>query len=248
MSRYDRKGSNAPARHRNARRIAAGAQAKIAGLLAERGRTLFHAPRRAIRFTKDAAADRLLNDIEGHPHAFVLGCVMDRQISASKAWHIPQYFAMSLGSFSIESLARLSVSKVKRLMSGPPRLHRFPTAMYEGDASRIWSGTPPSAEVVYRFLEFDGIGPKIATMAVNLLAREFKVPFADHYSIDVSADVHVRRVFVRLGLCAPKASVEEIIYKARASALTTPACWTRRAGRSGETGADPNDRSATLAT
>ena len=60
------------------------------------------------------------------------------------------------------------------------------------------------------------MGPKIATMAVNLLARNFKVQFADYYSVDISADGHVRRVFGRLGLCAPDAEVEQIIYKARA--------------------------------
>jgi endonuclease III len=86
---------------------------------------------------------------------------------------------------------------------------------YGGDASRIWSGNPPSAEIVYRLLEFDGVGPKIANMAVNILAREFKIPMADHYSIDISADVHVRRVFGRLGLCPANATAEQVIYKAR---------------------------------
>ena len=69
--------------------------------------------------------------------------------------------------------------------------------------------------MVYRFLEFDGVGPKIATMAANILARDFKIPFADHYSIDISADRHIRRVFARLGLTAGEASVEQVIYKAR---------------------------------
>lgn len=87
---------------------------------------------------------------------------------------------------------------------------------YEGDASRIWGGKPQSAAVVYRFLELDGVGPKIANMAANILAREFKVPFADYYSVDVSADVHVRRVFARLGLAATNATVDQLVYRARA--------------------------------
>lgn len=74
------------------------------------------------------------------------------------------------------------------------------------------------------------MGPKIASMVVNILAREFKVPFLDYYSIDISADVHVRRVFFRLGLCPQNATVEQLIYKARALYPEFPdvmdfSCW-----------------------
>ncbi len=114
-------------------------------------------------------------------------------------------------------------------MTKPEPLHRFPERMsgnlyeaihlinevYAGDASNIWRGKPSSAEVVYRFLEFQGVGPKIATMATNILARSFKVPLSDYYSVDVSADVHVRRVFYRLGLVNQDATIEEVIYRAR---------------------------------
>lgn len=126
-------------------------------------------------------------------------------------------------------LGSLSRADVYRLMKEPEPLHRFVDTMadhfysavqrvknnYSGDAARIWTGEPSSAEVVYRFLEFDGIGPKIGSMAANILAREFKISFADYFSIDISADVHVCRVFSRLGLCAAKATVEQVIYKAR---------------------------------
>lgn len=101
---------------------------------------------------------------------------------------------------------------------------------YAGNAALIWAGCPSSAEVVYRFLEFDGVGAKIATMAANILARDFKIEFADHFAIDISADRQVRRVFGRLGLCPPEASVEQVIYKARALHPVFPGimdlpCW-----------------------
>jgi endonuclease III len=67
-------------------------------------------------------------------------------------------------------------------------------------------------------------------MAANILAREFKIPFADYFSIDISADIHVRRVFARLGLCAADASAEQVIYRAKALYPEFPGmmdlpCW-----------------------
>jgi uncharacterized HhH-GPD family protein len=204
--------------------------------LVERGQAFFDRPAQPIKYTHAPAADALLNDFDSHPHAFLLACVMDRQIKAEKAWIIPYRISEKLGTFSMGHLAQLSVKEVQRLLSKPVPLHRFPEVMgtnfhsavqriakqYSGDASRIWIGRPPSAEVIYRFLEFDGVGPKIATMATNLLARNHKIPFSDYYSIDISADVHVRRVFGRLGLCPANASIEQIIYKARALHPTFP--------------------------
>jgi len=144
----------------------------------------------------------------------------------------------------MEALSALSRKDVNRLMKEPESLHRFVDIMadlfyscvhriknnYAGNAALIWADKPSSAEVVYRFLEFDGVGPKIGCMAANILAREFKIPLSDYYSIDISADVHVRRVFSRLSLCAADVTVEQVIYKARAlypefSGMMDLPCW-----------------------
>ncbi|MCK9305532.1 MAG: hypothetical protein M0P27_09065 [Bacteroidales bacterium] len=202
---------------------------QIRDRLVEHGELLFKAPYEFVRFTKNDGADRLLNDLVAYPHAFVLASVMDRQIKAERAWLIPFRFLEKLGSFSMETLVQQSESNIQRLMSKPEPLHRFVEIMsacffkavqriaeqYDSDASRIWQDKPSSATVVYRFLEFDGVGPKIATMGANILAREFKIEFSDHYSIDISADVHIRRVFWRLGLTPKEASVDQLIFRAR---------------------------------
>ena len=202
----------------------------IKNRLVEHGETLFNSPPQFMHFTKNENADILLNDLSDHPHAFVLASIMDRQIKAERAWLIPYKFMEKLGSFSMEVLTQQMESDIRRLMSDPEPLHRFVDIMsncffkavhrlalnYGSDASRIWKGKPSSATVVYRFLEFDGIGPKIASMDANILAREFKIEFADYFSIDISADVHVRRVFGRLGLTPPNATVDQLIFRARA--------------------------------
>lgn len=206
-------------------------QKAIVKILLEKGETLFKARRKNTPLdTGNPEAEVLVNDLANHPHAFVLACVMDRQIKAERAWSIPYHFQMKLdGDFSITKLASLTQKQVSRLMSKPEPLHRFVDDMskyfylavqriveqYDGDASNIWKRRPSSATVVYRFLEFEGVGPKIASMAANILARDFKVGFSDYYSIDISADVHVRRVFKRLHLTPKDATTDQLIFKAR---------------------------------
>lgn len=93
---------------------------------------------------------------------------------------------------------------------------------YLGDAAQIWADKPSSSAIVRRFLEFKGAGPKIATMAANILVREFKIPVSDKYSIDISVDVQVRRTFERLGITRKGASNDELIYTARELHPTYP--------------------------
>ncbi len=212
--------------------------------LVERGKELFNAPKETIRFTKTDSADALLNDLERTPHAFVLACVMDQQIKAERAWLIPFKIATLIGDSGIVALHKLSEADINRLMREPESLHRFIDRMsryfflavqrihgqYGGDASRIWTDNPSSAEVIYRFLQFEGVGPKIASMATNILARELKIPMSDYFSIDISADVHIKRVFARLGFCGSDPSVEQVIYRARSLYPEFPGmmdlpCW-----------------------
>lgn len=201
----------------------------VKDLLVERGEAILQAPPAPVVFTGNTVADALLNDLTQHPHAFVLACVMDRQIKAELAWLIPHRFAKKLGNFEFSTLRALSLNDVRALMTEPTPLHRFTEKMsvgfyeavqrianvYGGDASRIWSDKPPCHEVVSRFRQFHGVGPKIAAMAVLILVREFKVPLSDYAGLPIAADVHVRRVFSRLGLCRENADPDEVVDRAR---------------------------------
>ena len=160
----------------------------------------------------ETAVNELLNPLGQYPHAFVLGCVMDRQTKAENAWRIPKKIFDDLGRFDIDFLASKE-EDIHRIFKQDVK-HRFKDIMadlfccavkriqrdYAGDASKIWNDTPPSGLLIYRFLQFQGVGIKIATMATNILMCRFGVELRDRRSIDISPDVHTVRVFQRLGL------------------------------------------------
>ena len=198
-------------------------------LLVTIGKERFINPERhSVHLVDDKIQNEFLNDIENTPHAYVLACLMDRQIKAERAWSIPYRIKNIIGSFDVDDLASITIDDYKKIFS-EYKLHRFNDTMadvfcaavhdiktkYDSDASRIWSNNPSSARVVYDFLQFKGSGKKIATMAANILARQFKVPFSDYYSIDISPDVHILRVMRRSGLVSNNADLDSVIYKAR---------------------------------
>lgn len=199
-------------------------------ILVKKGEEYFKSsPKKGLVFIPDDLdANKIVIDIKCCPHAFVLACCMDRQMNAEKAWMIPVTIMRLTGETSIEALSDISLSKYKSLFKNN-NLHRYPEKMaevfyyavhrivddYQGDASRIWANNPSSAIVVARFLEFHGVGPKIATMATNILARDFHVPMSDYIGIDVSVDVHIKRVMKRMGLIPDNCSDDHIRYVAR---------------------------------
>ncbi|RMG79527.1 MAG: iron-sulfur cluster loop [Chloroflexi bacterium] len=233
---------------------------ELVNILLNRGQTLWQDKQTFVRFTGDPRADEMLNDLTNTPHAFVLACIINRQMKAELAWRIPFQVAQKLGDFDMSALVELDLSQIEDLMTQPEPLHRFPFEMaknfyegvqriatvYQGKASNIWVDEPSSATVVYRFLEFRGVGPKIATMATNILARDFKVVFSDYYSIDVSVDTHIRRVFTRLGLVPKGASTEQIIYRARSLSPEFPGLLDLPAWEIGRNWCKPREPECTV--
>jgi len=201
---------------------------KIIKILKEKGNELLNKPPENIEFTKNKESDKLLNNLKNFPHAFVLACVMDRQIKAERAWLIPYEVSQEIKGFKISQLLGINQEEIIKIFERKS-LHRFNKIMgenfyfaiqkihndYRGDASNIWRDNPGSATLVKRFLEFNGIGIKIATMAANILARDFKISMKDYINIDVSPDIQVKRVFRRLGFISKNSSNEELIYCAR---------------------------------
>lgn len=202
---------------------------KIKEILIKHGTELLNKSKlEIVRFTDNIESDTLMGDLEKRPHAYVLACVMDRQIKAERAWQIPYLISREIGSFEFSELLKLDLNRIKNIFKSK-NLHRFNDIMaknffeaiqlihikYNDDASNIWKDNPKSATIVRRFLEFKGIGVKIATMATNILARNFKIPMQDKIYIDISPDVQVKRVFWRTGFIDKDSSNDELIYCAR---------------------------------
>jgi len=61
-------------------------QGNIVQTLIKRGNELFNRPFEAGDFTGNKDANDLLNDLTHFPHAYVLACLMDRQVKAERAF------------------------------------------------------------------------------------------------------------------------------------------------------------------
>lgn len=218
---------------------------EIIRLLIEKGNNLFNNEREFVEFTHNREPDELLNNLEDYPQAFLIACICDRQYPAEKVWEIPYHLKERLQQdFSFENLATKSKDEFVSLMQNPTSLHRFSNKFgeiiylaiqkvitdYNNNPANIWNDNPSSAELIFRLLSFYGVGIKIATMTANILVRNYKISVTDKFSIDISPDVQVKRVFTRLGLVQNKPSDEEVIYKARSMNPQYPgifdlSCW-----------------------
>ena len=228
---------------------------KIQEIIIERGNELLNQSKLdLVRFTDNIESDKLMNDLENRSHAYVLACVMDRQIKAERAWQIPYLISQEIGSFDFNELLKLDLDNIKEIFKNKS-LHRFNDIMaknfyeaiqlihnkYDDEASNIWKDNPKSATIVRRFLEFKGIGVKIATMATNILARDFKIPMQDRICIDISPDVQVKRVFWRIGFIGKDSSNDELIYCARELNPEYPGIFDLSAWEIGRNWCRPNN-------
>lgn len=194
----------------------------------EIGYEQLNSPKEHVPFTNNIEWDKLLNNIENYSHLFVLGCLADKQIKANRAWSIPMKIGEEIQSFAFADFLKLGISEYLELFERN-KYHIYNSIVgeqfyeavqkihykYNGTANQIWKTSYNSAEIFGRFLQFNGIGQKIASMAVNILVRHFKEPIKNLQWIDVSPDRHVIRVFKRSGLISSTASKEEIIWKAK---------------------------------
>jgi endonuclease-3 len=180
--------------------------------------------------TKKAKKEAPRSEDRLQPMEFFYGVIFDQGISADRAWEAPEKLKQRLGHLDPYKIAGMAEEKLERkIFVAGKSLHRYRKianwliessklliSRYGGDPKKIWNDNPRSDDLQRRFEEFKGIGQKKASMAANILVRDYGVPVRkiDYRGIDVSGDVHVRRVFLRTNL-VERDDVDAIVKVAR---------------------------------
>ena len=152
--------------------------------------------------------------IEKDPFAFALAAVLDRGTKVEIIWTVPYYLQKHTGDLNPYFFASKSVEELEDIFRSFPQKPRYITDAprtakelseivvneYNGDVTKIWENKSAS-HVKETFQCIYGVGSGIASMIILLLERCFKVHFndIDHRYMDVKPDVHIIRVFYRLG-------------------------------------------------
>ena len=185
--------------------------ARVAALLAHRHTTRVPGDGREW-LGDDPQADALLRR-DGT--AMLLGLVLQRGMPAERVWRIPLHLYRHLGHLDPLRLAEMPEAEVETALRRLPARPRYPGQsattvvalgrlvrdQFEGDGTRVWKGRR-MADVLATLQSLPGVGPGIAHMAVQELMDEVGyAPAIDELpALDVKADVHVVRVFYRLGI------------------------------------------------
>lgn len=174
--------------------------------------------------TLDAETARL---IRRDPFAFLVAVAFDRGMRWQRAWRIPVEIKRA-ACLDPALLASMSETELVELIDGlavRPRYgakqgaktlsdaSRLVSERFGGDAGAIWKDKSP-AEAEKTLQEIHGIGTGIASMAIRILRDDFDCFRGQERQIDVKPDVHLIRVFRRVGLIDGD-SPNEVIQAAR---------------------------------
>lgn len=148
-------------------------------------------------------------------NAFLIGLISDQSVKAEMAWRLPYYLSKRLGHFDFCRIAKEeTIESLEAIIKEKPALHRYPRKMaeyiffaitkiekeYGLNAENIWKNDLDAEHVVAKLEEFKGISHKKAALGTLLLVRDFGVTLNNLSCIDIAYDVHVRRIFLRMGL------------------------------------------------
>lgn len=163
-----------------------------------------------IRIAQDETADELLST---DPFALMVGMLLDQQYGMEHAFRGPAKIVAKLGTLDPATIAAQDPEKSADLCSTPPAIHRYARSMagrvqqlarvvideYDGDASRIWTTSGGTAELLKRLKALPGYGDQKARIFAALLGKQLGVtprgwrtaigPYAEAGSFRSVADV-----------------------------------------------------------
>jgi uncharacterized HhH-GPD family protein len=137
-------------------------------------------------FTDSDAANEM---IAADALAFLVGFVLDQQVTVQKGFSGPLVIQERLGRFDAEALAGADLEPVFRKV---PAVHRYPGSMakrvrdlaayirdnHGGDASRVWEDAADSEDLYARLLALPGFGDMKVKATAAVLAKHFGVEAA----------------------------------------------------------------------
>lgn len=172
-------------------------------------------------------------------NAFLLGVMFDRNIEASLSWSAAEWVNDSLGdsddvSTLWRNLIKIDRERLKYFLqygNGGHSFHRFYNSYvkylpetaeiilkkYDGDPRKIWNNIRDVELVMERLEELPGIGMALSRMAVLNLVRNFGLlgGIKSLSQLDIKPDIHVMRVFKRVGLIGADGTRVDAIDAAR---------------------------------
>ena len=137
--------------------------------------------------TDDPEACNLLAE-DGN--AFLIGFILDQQVTVQKAFKGPFDLRDRIGSIDAQFIADFDPALLEQAFGEKPALHRFPSAMakrvqkamqivvesYEGNAANIWWTAEDLPELERRLLQIPGFAQGKINSVVAVLATQCKVP------------------------------------------------------------------------
>lgn len=173
---------------------------------------------------KEEEKQFILNNL----NAFIIGLISDQSVKAETAWSLPYKLSERLGNFEFkEILKKYNEKDIEDIIRKKPSLHRYPSRManyiynamndivikYDSKAENIWKNKT-AAEIVESLEKFKGISHKKASLGTLILVRDLGIDILDKENIDIAYDIHIRRLFLRLGL-VDEDEQEKILEEAR---------------------------------
>lgn len=173
---------------------------------------------------KEEEKQFILNNL----NAFIIGLISDQSVKAETAWSLPYKLSERLGNFEFKEILKKYTEKdIEDIIREKPSLHRYPSRManyiynamndivtkYDSNAENIWKNKT-AAEIVESLEKFKGISHKKASLGTLILVRDLEIDIIDKENIDIAYDIHIRRLFLRLGLVDEDVQ-EKILEEAR---------------------------------